>query len=268
MGQRAAKLQRFLSTHPRCFFCGGEATTIDHIPSRECFENRVAPEGYEFPSCEACNHGTSQIEQAVAFYLHMTNFGKNEVSDQAKKLHRGVMNNNPELLPTVEVHTNDKRRTYRRMGITKPDNLTWDRVGVAKMPAGHLAAMETFSRKLTSALYYMHMSEILPPTNMIRTHHAQTMDRRAEGFIEYAKQNIPNGMIANRKNTDIGDQFAYLWTGDRSKSIFTFVAQLANSHYFVGLSWPEGEIYEKLEGGKLHSHPVSSRPRAPARREQ
>jgi hypothetical protein len=134
MGQRAAKRRKFLEAHPFCFFCGQRSETIDHVPNRECFDNRVWPEGYEFPACERCNRAAGQNEQAVAFYLHMTNFDRNTVTDQAKKLHRGVINNTPEMLPSLDVTANDRRRTFRRFGLVKPDGIPWNDVPVIKVP--------------------------------------------------------------------------------------------------------------------------------------
>jgi hypothetical protein len=97
------------------------------------------------------------------------------------------------------------------------------------------------------------MEAILPRTNFIRTLNSQILDTRADAIVEYARQYMPNPVATNRQNTDIGDQFSYLWSGDRDRHVFTFVAQLANSSYFVGLSWPNDEDHAQMEGGRLHS---------------
>src|SRR5947208_16124188 len=45
MSQARNKRERFFADHPTCCFCGGEtpATTVDHIPSRNHFSERIAP---------------------------------------------------------------------------------------------------------------------------------------------------------------------------------------------------------------------------------
>src|SRR5215213_5524056 len=68
MGQGRERLLKFLQQHPFCCFCGGStfATTRDHVPSRGMFAGRIWPEGYEFPACYDCNHGTQRDDAIVA----------------------------------------------------------------------------------------------------------------------------------------------------------------------------------------------------------
>jgi len=74
MGDRARRRREFLKKHPLCCFCGGTtpATTIDHVPSRQLFNNKGWPEGYEFPACELCNGAARDAEQVVAMLARAT----------------------------------------------------------------------------------------------------------------------------------------------------------------------------------------------------
>jgi hypothetical protein len=62
----------FFSAHPVCIFCGGgeKATTIEHCPPRAMFQFRDWPEGFEFPACESCNHGTADHDLIISLNRH------------------------------------------------------------------------------------------------------------------------------------------------------------------------------------------------------
>ncbi|MBY2951549.1 hypothetical protein [Rhizobium leguminosarum] len=110
MGAGKKRKQRFLDDNPLCFFCGEQSTTVDHVPSRECFRDRVWPEGYEFPACAACNNGAGSLEQVVALYLLMGNHDGAQQTAQFEKLIAGVWNNAPQFLPKKEISANAKKR--------------------------------------------------------------------------------------------------------------------------------------------------------------
>ena len=56
-----------------CIFCGGNkpATTMEHCPPRAMFQNRQWPEGFEFPACADCNHGTGDVDVLIAMLARM-----------------------------------------------------------------------------------------------------------------------------------------------------------------------------------------------------
>jgi hypothetical protein len=189
------------------------------------------------------------MEQVVAFYLHMTNFDRKEITAQGRKLHMGVLNNNPEHLPELDVRAIDKRRALRSFGVPK----SLSEISVVKAPAINREAFKVFCRRLTCALYYMHLGQVMPRTHVIGTFQTQIIDRRADGLIEYAKKHLPDGVVGSRQNTSLGDQFLYLWHGDEAGEMFTFVAQLANSSYFVGVAYPAGAAIEPGADAAPHS---------------
>jgi hypothetical protein len=51
-----------LQAHPWCIYCGAPADSVEHMPPIIMFRGRQRPKGLEFPSCLACNNGTSHSD--------------------------------------------------------------------------------------------------------------------------------------------------------------------------------------------------------------
>ena len=83
MGEKKNRRETFLLAHPVCVFCGGgaKATTKEHCPPRSMFQGRQWPEGFEFPACDSCNHGTSDQDLLVAMLARMDPFENQGNSD-------------------------------------------------------------------------------------------------------------------------------------------------------------------------------------------
>ncbi|MGR9169640.1 hypothetical protein [Rhizobium sp. KDH_Rht_773_N] len=246
MGASKKRRQRFLDSHPLCFFCGKASETIDHIPSRECFRNRVWPEGYEFPACQACNNAAGPLEQVVALYLIMGNHDGEKPTSQFEKLIAGVRNNSSQFLPKTDMSANAKKRALPLYNFPHPANEPIAKAPIVELPDVNRKAFEAFERRLTCALYYKHMGEILPPTHMIRTFRLQAIQKSADDLIRTAAPMLPNGILTKRQNTDIGSQFFYNWYGDEVTKTFVFLAQFSISFVFIGVACSP----ENMEGGE------------------
>ncbi|MBM3090273.1 hypothetical protein GFB56_05525 [Ensifer sp. T173] len=246
MGAGKKRREAFLAKNAVCYFCGAEATTIDHVPARECFRDRVGPEGYEFPACAECNNTAGPIEQVVALYLIMGNHDGMSSVPHMQKLIRGVHNNNPQFLPVLDLTANEKRRAIRGHRFMLPAGQPFSHAPVARLPEENREAFKFFERRLVCALYYKHMSAVLLRTHLIRTHRVQAIATSAEDLIREAAPMMPNAEHGNRQNTNIGEQFLYVWYGDPKTEIFTFLAQFSKSFVFVGIACPP----EAHEGGE------------------
>jgi hypothetical protein len=155
MGVSRKKRETFFLAHPKCCFCGGSenATQIDHIPSRACFDDRIFPDGFEFPACDACNSGTSNEEQWVAMLSHMLSHpGEVIKPDQFGRYIKGVANNLPDLF----AKTNAVRRV--------PGG------GLIEIPFEHRPVIDIVLSKWAKAFYYMDTGQIVPCAASIITH--------------------------------------------------------------------------------------------------
>lgn len=76
MGSATRHRKAFLVVNPVCAFCGGgtPSTTIEHCPPRVMFQHRQWPEGFEFPSCEACNRESTNDDLLIGMLARMDPF--------------------------------------------------------------------------------------------------------------------------------------------------------------------------------------------------
>jgi hypothetical protein len=236
MEDRANKLARFKAEHPVCYFCATAATeTIDHVPSRECFADRVGPEGYEFPACARCNHGSGKIEQAVALYLLLANHEERDPSSkQMKRLLLGVRNNTPELMPAFEMNARAARKFFKQANRTLAPGKTFAETPLLQVPEGFRSAFDLFARRLTCALYYREVGTPLPLDYFIAVAWIHWENPVAADVARRGRELFPQLTLTNRRNTNIGEQFTYLWGHKPTDNLFGYIAQFSKSFLVMG----------------------------------
>jgi hypothetical protein len=236
MAMAKERKSAFLTQHPKCYSCEtADATTIDHVPARECFKGGIGPESFEFPACAWCNHLTSQIEQAVALWIRLADFDDTTLDDaQFIKLVKGVGNNTPHLLPIPEASLRDKRNLLRAIGYQRPPGESVADAPVMAMSPSYRPVFTTFARKLTCALFYREVGRPLPRANLIRTAFFQFADPAAPATVNAFLKMFPSFVHAQRRNTSIGNQFLYIWGSKPEADLFAFCAQFSRSYFVVG----------------------------------
>lgn len=259
MRGRTEKKRQFFSEHPLCYFCAtGVATTEAHVPSRECFRDRVWPEGDVFPACQRCNNAAGKLEQVVALYMLLANHAEEEPArDQFLRLVKGVRNNNPELAPRVDLGGNAARRHFRDKGIRLAPGMTYAEVPIAELPAGNRAAFELFARRLTCALYYREVGRPLPLDHYIATGWLPFVDPGARDFAENVQGLFPEVRLTNRRNTNIGNQFFYLRGFHPEGTLFGHASQFLKSYFYFGAAVAP-ELDTGAENWKPHSDDIAA----------
>jgi hypothetical protein len=152
MGEATRRREQFRKTPPTCVFCGGIATTRDHVPPKNLFIP-PRPRLITVPACETCNASTSALEDEFRVFV------------SAK-----IGPNTPEWIEFWEkgarraVHSNARLRREFRSGMG-----LW-----ARSPYGYGQTYkwprETHDKvieKITRGLYYHHFHEILEPTTSL-----------------------------------------------------------------------------------------------------
>ena len=238
MGRSKDRHRKFLADHPICYNCGQNAsTTIDHVPSRECFHHRVGPEGFEFPACEDCNIKLSKIEQAFALLIRLADFTPDTFDQsQLEKLVQGVRNNNPDLLPEDFKTRREKRNWLKNIGYQMQPGEIVDDVSILKMGDGWRDALDAFSRKLLAALYYKEIGRPLTPDHLLRTLVVQYVDGKGQKLLEKLVPMLPELRIGQRRNTNIGDQFLYAFGTKPEAELFVFFAQFSQAWFVLGVA--------------------------------
>jgi len=157
MGEAKSKVQRFLKLHPKCIFCGGvvDATTVEHCPPRALFQKKIAPEGFEFPACVACNNYSSDEDLIVAVIARM---GSPKFGDSDGKL-IGMMKNlnrqKPEFYKTFLASATEARANNRQLGIEPSPGMTHQEMGVLNINDETRTAIKVFAKKLAKGITYL-----------------------------------------------------------------------------------------------------------------
>ncbi len=250
----AAKLrknpkQAFLDKHQKCYFCGGVATTIDHVPPRACFPDGYTPESFESPACKDCNQGTDKEDQIFGLYAMLLDFdeSKTRQEENAKKINKlrqGIANNYPEALP-------DEARAYpvNRVGRI----ITPKAVAIAMpTPSPLKIAIEVMGKKLTHALYYRETGRILTPEHQFFSSAYQPQRRETQELTAFLTSILPDQTVGIRRNIKpYGDRFRYSSGCKAQEDFFSFAAQFGRGIILWGIVCGSG--IEKPSSGPLSS---------------
>lgn len=157
--------QRFLAENPTCAFCGGEApaTTIEHCPPRAMFIGRTWPEGFEFPACANCNHGSGDHDVLVSVLARGAPLvGSGNEDGYLRGLIGQVNQQNRGLLARMKLSGVESRRTNRSVGVVPGPGQTHQDIPFVKILPEHHDAVAALATKLTKGLYYRETGQIFP----------------------------------------------------------------------------------------------------------
>jgi hypothetical protein len=234
--RKKTKKQKLLEEQPICIFCNQKPSrTIDHVPSREFFISRIGPEGYEFGSCQSCNHSSAQMEQVAAVYAHSNSeLEGDNIPQQFEKLYRGLENNNPAGLPEINLSANEKRKAAQNFYAFPEPIETYADAPMVGIPSEAKKSLQIFNRKLACALYFRETTKILPLTAMIATLELPLGHKSEKRIVDFAKANLTNLTKTERRNTNIGNQFFYAWASSSNNELFSYTAQFHKSYVCFG----------------------------------
>lgn len=173
MGKEARRnAAAFFRQHPVCIFCGGRApaTTKEHCPPRALFQNKEWPEGFVFPACERCNHGTNQYDVVAAFLARLDPFSNDGDRDgRLIGLFRNAHQQHPRLVKQMmDVSPVQARHSARKYGIPRPKGHTFADMGIVRVTDEMTEAVKTLARKLAKALFYVERKVVFPTSGAIQ----------------------------------------------------------------------------------------------------
>jgi hypothetical protein len=233
--------QRLLAEHSYCCFCCGTApaTTLDHVPPKACFPDGFWPEEFEFPACEACNHGTTKDDQIFGFYAMLLDFDEAKRSRaytaKINRLRAGIANNFPEALP----NTLDARPIYRVGSLVTPSPAAIS-VGT---PTAFRDAAASIGHKLTHALYYRECGKALSVQHQFTTGCYQIQNSATTNLTEYFAKLLPGLTIGVRSNIkSYGERFAYKSGVKEDGDFFAYAAQFGKGLIIWGIVLGPGMV--------------------------
>lgn len=226
MNQRLGKKSRsrveILSQGVVCIYCGMPADSLEHMPPRGMFRAKDRPSGMEYPSCNACNKGTSGADAVASFIARIDRHGSlgdwnvNEAIKLRPILDEVAPGFLDELFATdkaTDSYVPNTAGVLIRQAVVKADGPLTQ------------AYLDVFSAKLGMALYFEHTGTRLPDDGGIETYwylNAGLTQKTAEAWVRM----MPGvDRLRQGKKTSRG-QFDYRYNSD-NKSI---VAALAGFH--------------------------------------
>ena len=254
MGAATRKRQRFLKEHPLCAFCSGKAhaTCIEHCPPRAMFQHKIWPEGLEFPSCEHCNHGTSNDDLIVSVLARM--HPNEEVGDADRRL-GGMLSSLerqfPGILSRMLPSATEARRSNRMLGIAPGVGQTHQDTGVAKLPPEAGAAVRTLARKLSKGIFYRYCNTIFPQSGCLLLSWFTNADYLRDGSfkaLEVLKNLSGATFVPERNGKYLDGQFLCKMSTTPDREMFVLQAMFGLVFGIVVFgSSSEGLLERKLE---------------------
>lgn len=243
MGEAKKKRERFLAANPICCFCGGSepATTIDHVPPRTCFPDRIGPEGFEFPACVWCQIASRKDEMALGFYVRLIDHDmQNYREDQSTKALVGLRNNLPELMPRFDLPGSKKRRSYQSFGVEKPQGVFSSDLPIVGVPEEAHEPILRYARKMACALFYREMGRPTPLDYSVWATWSQVQNRtQMERWRKFGEM-TPLITKGGRTNLDLGSRFAYRCNKRSAPDLFAAIAQFGHGMVIaMGVVTPE-----------------------------
>lgn len=115
-----------------CAYCGNNADTRDHVPSKVLLDEPLPPDLPVVAACASCNTGFSHHERVVACLVDCLKCASTEATDLRPRVRR-LLSEDPRLVMRMERAVRDARL------LCEVDSVS---VVVSKLSKGHVAFLE------------------------------------------------------------------------------------------------------------------------------
>ena len=261
MGMSKIRRQQFFLANPNCVFCGGNtlASTIEHCPPKSMFDNKEWPEGFEFPSCSACNHGTSDHDLIIAWMARVDFTDQSsEIDQRTEGLLKLVNHQHPKMIKKMLPSSTEARRTNRLLGITPLPGKTHTETGVINITNEMTNAIHTFAKKLTKGIYFLNSQKIFPEDGCLMLGWFTNVEFvKASGFIPFELIKDVSGSIPPilRNGKSLDNRFSYKFSISEKSDLFVLQAMFGNSFGLVIFGATlAGQLESIIEKIKLNSN--------------
>jgi hypothetical protein len=230
----------FFIAHPNCIFCGGaeKATTIEHCPPRAMFQFRQWPDGFEFPACSSCNHGTADHDLIIALLARTDPFTEAGNRDgRMPMIIESVHQKHPSMIGKMMPNALESRTLNRKLGIVPPPGLTNQEAGPVRVTEEMHRAVEVFAAKLTKAVYYMRTNNVFPSEGRIAlkwfTNSELITNQGRYVVFDLLQQLDGLAPALVRSNSLLNDQFEYKISISPDGDILALQARFGNGFGFA-----------------------------------
>ena len=169
MGESNAKRRShaaILEKAKGCIYCAEKspATQIDHMPPRSMFRMQQRPKGLEFPSCAACNQGTSRLD-VVATFMARTYPGIDNEADSAEwdKVLKEVTRVAPKIVKEMWMPEPEMRT------LMQAHDIYGEKLAAFRADGPVLSAhMQAYAAKIGFALHYEYHQVSVPESGRVQ----------------------------------------------------------------------------------------------------
>jgi hypothetical protein len=245
--------EAILAVEPRCIYCPGPASTLEHMPPTGMFRDRQRPSGMEYAACDACNAATRGSD-AVAALMARLDPENRDASWQAQEIRRLVLAIDA-YAPGVRQELTLPGKVTRGWMPRSGSTLFQPTVRVhADGPCvkAHLCA---FGAKLAMALFREHVGIALPVSGAIWCQFSLNAGMTQEQLNARIRiLPIHETLRQGRKN--VGDQFVYRYNCDE-RSVLAAVAQFHRGLWFTIFASSDERIIELFTKPEFSQLPAS-----------
>lgn len=248
--QRQLSRERFLFENPLCCHCGKAADSVDHCPPKAFFLDKRWPEGFQFPSCDACNKGARSDDALAAVLSHIAIVDPDsDLSREAwQRQIRGLVNNQPEVIAEWQksglVETKHGLRKSFGPAAAGLRRDGWKVVSIGPLSQ---AALKRFMQKMAKTLYYKHCGHVLDGYVIIR--HVQGLDQgRLSSDLESALQLAPQQVELSRGGRPLAPGFSYRFNSHAEMGVLHAVVEFSFQMVFQIMALRH-DLYARLTEG-------------------
>lgn len=127
------------------------------------FQYRDWPEGFEFPACSRCNHGSADDDLLISLLARTDPFtDRGDRDGRLPGIIGSVHQRFPDLIGKMMPSAIEARTMNRRLGRVPAAGETNQQAGPVRVTDEMHTAVKVFAAKLTKAVYYMHSNRVFP----------------------------------------------------------------------------------------------------------
>lgn len=179
------------------------------------FRGKIRPKGHEFPSCNKCNEGMSQLDQIAALMLFSTaeTFAPGTVLKEFEKTACGVANNSPGIFHQLFLENEEVawRDIYGNEALAVP---------VGRRLFTHW--LNPWAAKQTCAMWHEQTGRTFDANQRILVRWLPNPLDVKDEFLNLVRTNLSGIFNTSMGKQDFQDQFFYLFEIDESKEFGAF----------------------------------------------
>ena len=176
--------------------------------------------------CARRQETTRLDELAFAMFVRLHDLNTdNYDSEEMKGILRGIKNNLPHLMPSVDLRDEVKIDGLAAHGLDVPQGIPLSQIPMVAIPEAIDIHVDRYARKLAAALYYREKGHALREEHMVWTQWSPPTNNRArDTFVELMRM-TPSVTLGTRINLSMGDRFGYRSGTNDTPDIFAALAQ-------------------------------------------